>query len=111
MGNKTKSHKKTEKATAKRVKLSQVNQQNDESDGNESSNQEETSIIHNLPISAAPAADLLQSTNTINNSLSIQLHNLLLQSNLNAVNVLGLVSQAQLPDYQVHSSNNPNDMV
>jgi len=98
MGKKSKSHKKTEKATAKRVELSQVNQQNDESDENESLNEEESSIINNLPISAAPVADLLQpleiqssvtnddmdtsqndinDSNTINNDLSNQQPNLL----------------------------------
>jgi hypothetical protein len=70
----------------------------DESDENESLNEEESSIINNLPISAAPATDLLQSqeiqfpgthddmdtshndaneANTNNNDLSNQQPNLL----------------------------------
>jgi len=60
MGRNPKSHKKTKQAIAKRVQLSQVNHQNDESDENESLNEEESSIINNLPISAASATDLLQ---------------------------------------------------
>ena len=107
----------------------------DESDENESLNEEESSVINNqasnLPISAASAADLLQSQelqspsthdamdtspndnndmNTINDALSIQQQNLLLPSNSNAGNVLGLVPQASQLINQIHSTNNPYDM-
>ena len=54
MGKKSKSHKKTEKAIAKRVELSQANTQNDETNENESFNQEETSIINNETSIPAP---------------------------------------------------------
>ena len=59
MGKKPKSHKKTEKATAKRVELSQANAQNDAINENESLNQEVTSIINNetsIPASPNPSS-------------------------------------------------------
>ena len=54
MGKKPKSHKKTVKATGKRVELSQANAQNDETNENESLNQEESSIINNETSIPAP---------------------------------------------------------
>ena len=133
MGAKKKQFSGINQSNIEKSKLSQVNQQNDESD--ESLNEEESSVINNqasnLPISAASAADLLQSQelqspsthdamdtspndnndmNTINDALSIQQQNLLLPSNSNAGNVLGLVPQAPQLSNQIHSTNNPNDM-
>ena len=61
MGKKPKSHKKTKKAIAQRVELSQANAQNDETDENESLNQEESSIINNE--TSIPAPPNLSSVN------------------------------------------------
>jgi hypothetical protein len=54
MGPKSKSKKKTEGVTAKRVELSQSRTINDETNENESLNQEESSIINNETSIPAP---------------------------------------------------------